>query len=381
TRRLDRLPADRAEVERDLEWLGIVGLLDPPRPEAAAAIARCREAGIRVVMITGDHPATAAAIARALGLVDGHGEVLTGAALDALSDEAFDARVESIRVYARAAPEQKIRIVRALQARGAFVAMTGDGVNDAPALAQADIGIAMGKGGTDVAREASHLVLLDDNFATIVNAVAEGRRIYDNLRRFVRYALSGNGGEIWALFLAPFVGLPLPLLPIHILWVNLVTDGLPGLALAAEPAEPGVMRRPPRPPDEHILGRGLGAHVVWVGLLIGGLTLGVAASPSPRWQTMAFTVLALAQMAHAMAIRSERESLFTLGLGTNPALLGAVALTLGLQLAVVYVPFLQRVFETQALTAGELGVCLGLASSVFVAVELEKAWIRAREPA
>ncbi len=374
-------------LERDLTLLGLVGLIDPPRPEARAAVAECRAAGIRPVMITGDHPATALAIARDLGIsTDDEAIVLTGAELARLDMAALAAMVLRVSVYARMDPAQKIRIVKALQSHGQFVAMTGDGVNDAPALRSADIGVAMGKGGTDVAREASSLVLLDDNFATIVAAVREGRRIFDNIRKFVRYALTGNSGEIWVLFLAPFVGLPIPLLPIHILWVNLVTDGLPGLALAAEPAERGVMHRPPRPPGESVFAHGLWQHALWVGLLIGGLCLGVQAWAQSsgddavnraHGQTMVFTVLTLAQMAHLLAIRSERDSLFQLGVTSNLPLLGAVALTVALQLATVYVPWLQPIFGTQALLAGELAVCFGAAGVVFAFVEGEK-WLRRR---
>jgi Ca2+-transporting ATPase len=383
TRTLPAVPADvsPATVEADLTLLGLVGLIDPPRAEAAEAVRLCRTAGIRAVMITGDHPATAVAIARKLGIAGEGDTALTGRELDALGDEAFAEHVRHVRVYARVAPEQKIRIVKALQACGELVAMTGDGVNDAPALRRADIGVAMGKGGTDVAREAAHMVLLDDDFATIVSAVREGRRIYDNVRKFIRYALTGNAGEIWALVLAPMVGLPIPLLPIHILWVNLVTDGLPGLALSVEPAERGVMERPPRPPNESIFAHGLGAHAVWVGLLIGGVTLAVQAwafaTGHAHWQSMAFTTLTLAQMGHVLAIRSERESLFTMGVGSNPALLGAVLLTFLLQMATLYVPALHPIFETQPLTAPELGVCLGAAALVFAGVEVEK-WMTRR---
>jgi len=376
---LTSLAAD--EIERELDAVGVVALIDPPRRDAQAAVAECRSAGIRPVMITGDHPATALAIARQLGIADGDDHtVITGAELARLDDDAFAALCTQVSVYARMDPAQKIRIVKALQSRGEFVAMTGDGVNDSPALRQADIGVAMGASGTDVAREASSLVLLDDRFASIVGAVREGRRIYDNVRKFVRYVLTGNSGEIWLLFLAPLVGLPIPLLPIHILWVNLVTDGLPGLALVAEPADAGVMRRPPRPPRESLFAHGLWQHALMVGLLIGGLCLGlqahtIATTPAAA-QTMVFTLLTLAQMAHVLAIRSERESLFTQGLGSNLPLLGAVVLTVALQLAVVYVPWLRPLFHTVALDAAQLGLCFVLASVVFVVVELEKAWRR-----
>lgn len=368
-------------IENELALIGLIGLIDPPREEAAAAVRDCINAGIRPVMITGDHPATALAIARRLGIVGTEeAQVLTGAALAALDDVALQARVQDVRVYARVDPAQKIRIVQALQAHGQFVAMTGDGVNDAPALKAADIGVAMGKGGTDVAREASALVLLDDNFATIVAAVREGRRIYDNIRKFVRYAMTGNWAEVLTLSAAPLLGLPMPLLPIHILWVNLVTDGLPGLALAAEPAERGIMRRPPRPPGESLFAHGMGWHVLLVGALLAVLCLGLQhwaiTSGQGHWQTMVFTVLTLGQMAHVLAIRSETEPLWRLGLGSNRPLLGAVALTFALQMATIYVPWLNPVFKTQPLAAPELALCLALAALVFVAVELEKAWRR-----
>ena len=373
--------------ERGLQLIGLVGLMDPARPEARAAVAECRAAGIRPVMITGDHPATARAIAADLGIVgDPSAPTLSGPELARLDDAGLAAAVEQVSVYARVDPAQKLRIVQALQASGHFVAMTGDGVNDAPALRSADIGVAMGRGGTDVAREAASLVLLDDNFATIVAAVREGRRIYDNIRKFVRYALTGNSGEIWVLFLAPLLGLPLPLLPIHILWINLVTDGLPGLALAAEPAERGVMRRPPRPVGESLFAQGLWQHALVLGLLMGALclalqawALGQGGPEAPvRAQTLVFTLLTLAQMAHLLAIRSERESLFTMGLLGNKPLLGAVLLTLALQLATVYVPALRPVFRTVALSASDLALCFGAAGLVFAAVEAEKAWRRRR---
>ena len=370
-----------AGVERQLKFLGLIALMDPPREEAAAAVRDCISAGITPVMITGDHPATARAIAQRLGIVpDDQAEVLTGQDLTDLDDAALLARVAKVRVYARVDPAQKIRIVEALQASGQIVAMTGDGVNDAPALKRADIGVAMGLGGTDVAREASSMVLLDDNFATIVAAVREGRRIFDNIRKFIRYAMTGNSGEIWTLFLAPLLFLPIPLQPIHILWVNLVTDGLPGLALATEPAERGVMQRPPRAPDESLFANGMWQHILGVGLLIGALCLGVQAwalsTGNAHWQTMVFTVLTLSQMVHVMVIRSERDALWTQGLGSNKPLLGAVLLTFLLQMATMYVPVLNPIFKTEPLSLGELGICLAAAAVVGVVVELEKAWRR-----
>jgi len=378
----DSTVIDLGTVETGLTYVGLIGLMDPPRCEAKEAIELCFKAGIRPVMITGDHPATASAIAEKLGLlVEGRSEVVTGEQVSKMTEQELKSRVNTIAVYARVAPEQKIQIVKVLQALGEVVAMTGDGVNDAPALKRADVGVAMGRGGTDVAREASHLILLDDNFATIVAAVREGRRIYDNIRKFVRFALSGNSGELWTLFLAPFFGLPTPLLPIQILWINLVTDGLPGLALAFEPEEKDIMQRPPRDPKESIFSRGLWQHSLWVGLLTAGVTLGTLAyayrTGNERWQTMAFTVLSLTQMGHVLAIRSERRSLFKIGLFSNTYVLGAVVLTIGLQLLCLYTPFLRSVLGTTALTASELAWCFGLSSVVFVAVEVEK-WFQRR---
>ena len=368
-------------VESGLCFLGLVGLMDPPRSEAKEAVALCKTAGITPVMITGDHPATARAIAIRLGIVDDGCKVLTGAELARMSLAEFEKQVKDVRVYARMAPEQKIKIVKALQDRGEFIAMTGDGVNDAPALRAANIGIAMGKSGTDVAREASHMVLLDDNFATIVIAVREGRRIYDNIRKFIEYSLTGNSAEIWMLFLAPFLGLPIPLLPIHILWINLVTDGLPGLALAVEPEERGIMQRPPRAPQESIFAQGMWQHILWIGLLMAGVSLFAQGwtyfTGSAHWQSIVFTVLTLSRMGLVLAIRSERESLFSQGLFSNMPLLGAVLLTFGLQLAVLYVPVLQPIFKTEALSLYEFLFCLALSSVVFFVVEIEK-WLRRR---
>ncbi|HMV54175.1 MAG TPA: cation-translocating P-type ATPase [Rhodocyclaceae bacterium] len=374
------LPADLDSVETGLGLIGLVGLIDPPRPEARAAVDECRAAGIRPVMITGDHPATAAAIAQRLGIADRSAQVISGTELAALDDVALAARIRDVRVYARVDPAQKIRIVQALQDDGELVAMTGDGVNDAPALKRADIGVAMGRGGTDVAREAAAMVLLDDNFATIVRAVREGRRIYDNIRKFIKYTMTSNSGEIWAIFLAPFLGLPIPLLPVHILWINLVTDGLPGIMLVREPAEGNTMRRPPRPPDESIFTHGMWQHIVWVGLLMGGVSLLVQAwatgSGSAHWQSMVFTVLTLSQLGHVLAIRSERESIFTIGWLSNGWLLVVVLVTFALQMATLYVPALNPVFKTEPLDAHELLICLAASCVVFVGVEIEKWLVR-----
>jgi P-type Ca2+ transporter type 2C len=370
-------------LEQDLVFLGMVGIIDPPRPEAFSAVARCKSAGIRPVMITGDHPLTAQSIADRVGIID-HGAIVTGTQLERLSSTDLESVTDSARVYARVSPEHKLRIITGLQRRGQIVAMTGDGVNDAPALKKADIGVAMGITGTDVAREAADMILLDDNFATVVAAVEEGRVIYDNVRKFIRYILTTNSGEIWVMLASPFLGMPLPLLPLQILWMNLVTDGLPALALGVEPAEAELMQRPPYPPGESIFARGMGRHVLWVGVLMGSLSLGVGFwywhIGDSRWQTMLFTTLTLSQMAHVMAIRSERRSLFQIGLLSNKPLLGAVALTVFLQLALIYVPWLQPVFATLALPLKDLGLTLAISSSTFVAVEVEK-WILRRKHA
>ncbi|MDT8375543.1 MAG: cation-translocating P-type ATPase [Mariprofundaceae bacterium] len=368
------------KVEQELTFLGLVALIDPLRPEVPDAVADCLAAGITPVMITGDHPGTAITIAMRMGITADEHAMLSGEELAKLSDEAFARMVESVRIYARVTPKQKLRIVRALQANGEFVAMTGDGVNDAPALKRANIGVAMGKKGTDVAREASDMVLLDDNFATIVTAVRSGRRIFDNIRKFIKDTMSSNSGEIWTLFLAPFLGLPIPLLPIHILWINLVTDGLPGLAFTAEPAEPGIMRRAPRPPEESLFAHGMWQHIIWVGLFVGGISIASQAWAISRgieqWQTVVFTVLTVSQLFHSLAVRSESESLFRIGLFSNLPMLGAVSLTLLLQMAVIYLPALNSIFHTRPLPMFDLVVCLALSSLVLVAVEIEKWLIR-----
>jgi Ca2+-transporting ATPase len=380
-RDLSEVPTRLDDAERGLRLVGIVGMADPPRAASAPSIAACRAAGITPIMITGDHPLTAEAIARRIGVLGDGGRILTGAELEALDGPAFDAIVADVAVYARTNPEQKLRIVDAWRRRGAVVSMTGDGVNDAPALKLADIGVAMGITGTEVSKEAADMVLADDDFATIVAAVEEGRRIYDNIRRFVRYLLTTNSAEIWVMALAPFLGLPFPLIAVQILWINLVTDGLPALALGVEPAEADTMRRPPRSTSESILGRGLWQHAVWVGLWMAAVTLAVQAfaiSQDWPWQTMVFTTLALLQLGHALAIRSERVSLFRLGLRSNMPLTFAVVGTFAVQLALVYVPVLQPVFETVALTGPQIALVLAVSTLGFVAVEFEKWAFRRR---
>jgi Ca2+-transporting ATPase len=367
-------------VEKDLLLIGLAGLIDPPREEAKNAIRQCREAGIAVVMITGDHPLTAASIARQLEIIgEDEGQVITGKELDDLKEEGFREKVELLRVYARVSPTQKLNIVTMLQEKGQFVSMTGDGVNDAPSLKKANIGVAMGITGTDVTKEAAHMILVDDNFATIVDAVQEGRRIYDNIRKFIRYILTGNSAEIWCLFLAPLIGLPIPLLPVHILWVNLVTDGLPALALSAEIPEKSIMQRPPRKTNESIFAGGLGIHTLWVGILIGLLSVAMQwysiGHDGNHWQTMVFTTLCFAQLYHVMAIRSETRSLFNIGLWSNRPLLLAVGVTVLLQMMVIYVPFFNGLFHTEPLSGMELLIVAAVSGLVFIAVEIEK-WVK-----
>jgi Ca2+-transporting ATPase len=375
-------PISEANLERELIFVGMTGMIDPPRAEVRDAVRECRSAGIRPVMITGDHPLTALNVARDLGIAPPNADgshVVTGQLLADMSVEQLEGVVENVAVYARVSPEHKVKIVEALKRKGHFVAMTGDGVNDAPALKRADIGVAMGITGTDVSKEAADMVLLDDNFATIVHAVEEGRTIYENIRRFVRYIISCNIGEILIMLVAPLLGLPIPLTAVQLLWINLVTDGLPALALGVEPTAPDTMRRPPNPPGESVLARGLGSYVLWVGLLLGVVSLATEFLASGLdhavWQTMVFATLGLSQMGNALAVRSERESVFKLGLLTNKPLLGAVLLTIVLQMGVIYLPFAQRVFGTAALNAEQLLITIGLSAVVFVAVEVAK-WVR-----
>ncbi|HEY6750166.1 MAG TPA: cation-translocating P-type ATPase [Rubrobacteraceae bacterium] len=380
-RRLRLFDGSADELERDLTFLGMVGMIDPARPEARDAVETCKRAGIRPVMITGDHPLTAGHIAAELGIAE-DGRILTGRELAGLSVEELKDLVAEVPVFARVSPENKLDIVEALQDKGHIVAMTGDGVNDAPALRKADIGVAMGVTGTDVSKEAADMVLTDDNFATIVAAVEQGRVIYDNIRKFIKYLLTSNSAEILVMLVAPFLGLGLPLLPLQILWINLVTDGPPALALSAEPAERGTMRRPPHPPEETVFARGLGRHVLWVGVLMALVSLGVGVwyqQTAPEiWQTMVFTTLTLSQMSHVMAIRSGDESLFRVGLLSNKPLLGAVILTFVLQLLAIYVPFFQDFLETEALPIADFAIAVALSTLIFWGVEVEK-WLARRK--
>src|SRR5215204_233797 len=375
-----RLDSGGDELERDLTFVGMVGMIDPPRPEAKDAVETCKRAGIRPVMITGDHPLTAGYIATELGIVEDR-RILRGRDLANISADELKDLGEEVPVYARVSPEDKLSIVEALQEKGHIVTMTGDGVNDAPALKKADIGVAMGVTGTDVSKEAADMVLTDDNFATIVAAVEQGRVIYDNIRKFIKYLLTSNSGEILVMLLGPFLGLGLPLLPLQILWINLVTDGLPALAVSAEPAERGTMRRPPRPPGESVFARGLGRHVVWVGAVMALVSLATGvwySQVEPEiWQTMVFTTLTLSQLAHVMAIRSGDESLFSIGLLSNKPLLLAVAITLVLQLAAIYAPFFQEILEIEALPLTDLAIAVALSTIIFWAVEVEK-WLTRR---
>ena len=382
--------AEPAHAERDLVHVGLAALLDPPRDEARAAVDRCRSAGIRPVMITGDHPATALAVGRELGLTDGGpagGRVATGADLDALSDEQLAAAVAGIAIYARVTAEHKLRVVRAWQRHGAVVAMTGDGVNDAPAVQAADIGIAMGITGTDVTKEASDMVLTNDDFASIVSAVEEGRGIYDNIQKFMHYLLACNAGEVLLMLVAAVIGWPPPLTAIQILWLNLVTDGLPALALGLEPAEPDIMRRPPRPPQAPVLGWGHGLTILAHGALVAAVCVA-----GFRWswpggddpallrhaQAVTFCVAAFAQLLFAIGCRSDRFTAFAIGFWKNPALLAAVVLSGLLQMTVVMLPVTRPVFEVPHGLGIEWLAVLGLAVVPVTVIELAKLVTRRR---
>ena len=376
-------------VESDLVFVGMVGIIDPPRPEVKDAVAVAKGAGIRPVMITGDHPLTAIAIAREIGIVDdaSGNRVLTGVQLSAMTREELEAVVTEVPVYARVSPENKLNIVEALQARGQIVAMTGDGVNDAPALKRSNIGVAMGITGTAVSKEASDMVILDDNFATIVAATEEGRTIYDNVRRFIKYLLASNTGELLVLLATQLIaGMTIPLTTLQILWMNLITDGLPALALGVEKSEKGVMKRPPYDPNESLFGRGLGRHIIIVGAVLGGTGIALAywawsnnilaANGNPAWNTMVFVFLTIAQMGHAYGLRSHVESSFKLPFFGNPLLLVAIGLTVLVQVGGIYMPFFNTIFNTNPLTFDQLALCLVLSTVVLIAVEIEKVFIR-----
>jgi Ca2+-transporting ATPase len=376
-----------AVTDRDLTFCGLCGLLDPPRPEAREAVRRCREAGVRVVMITGDHALTARAVAEEIGLVPPGGRVATGADLAAWSDRELAAQVERTYVFARTSPADKLRIVRALQARGHVVAMTGDGVNDAPAVREADIGVAMGRTGTDVTKEASAMVLTDDNFATVVAAIEEGRAIYDNIRKFVRYLLACNTGEILVMLLGAVCGYPVALLPLQMLLVNLVTDGLPALALGLDPPSADVMRHPPRPPEESLFARGLGRLILVRGVIIGLATLAVfliclrEGGDLRQARTLAMCTLVLSQLLHAFDARSQTAALWEQDPLANPALVAATASSLALLAAVVYVPGLRELFHLELPTVAGWSVVLAAASAGAVLFGVGKAlrgWWRRR---
>jgi P-type Ca2+ transporter type 2C len=398
-----RVPKDTNEggnayekAEQDLVFAGLIGMMDPPREEAKEAVARARGAGIRPIMITGDHPTTAAVIARELGIVE-NGRAVTGAELDKLPEADLATTVRTISVYARVNPEHKLRIVQALQGDGAVVAMTGDGVNDAPALKRADIGIAMGITGTDVSKEVADMILTDDNFASIVAAVEEGRAIFSNIRKFLRYLLSSNIGEVMTMFFGVLLAHPiglraeesalvLPLLATQILWINLVTDGAPALALGVDPADAGAMRKPPRPPGEGVITRSMWFGILFVGAVMAAGTLLVLDASLPggliegsgdmRYaQTMAFTTLMFAQLFNVFNARSDERSAFS-GLFVNRWLWAAVGMSLALHLAVIYLPFMQQAFSTVRLSFADWMKCLLAASTVLWLRELSKVAIR-----
>jgi P-type Ca2+ transporter type 2C len=401
-RSLPRNALDRGEiderVEQDLVFLGLIGMIDPPREEAMTAVARARDAGIRPIMITGDHPKTAAVIARELGIMR-NGRAVTGAEIERMPDEMLDRTVQEVSVYARVNPEHKLRIVKALQREGLTVAMTGDGVNDAPALKTADIGIAMGITGTDVSKEAADMVLADDNFATIVAAVEEGRAIFSNIRKFLRYLLSSNIGEVMTMFfgvvLADVIGLTakgggvvaLPLLATQILWINLVTDGAPALALGVDPADAGIMKEPPRSRDERVITGRMWRGIFFVGVVMAAGTLLVLDASLPGGliegsgsmsyaQTMAFTTLIMFQLFNVFNARSDERSAF-IGLLQNRWLWRATLLSLALHVAVIYLPFLQKAFSTVSLNIGDWLLCATVSSSVLWLRELNKVVTRA----
>jgi Ca2+-transporting ATPase len=380
-RRMDAMPENvNAEtIERDLIFAGLIAMIDPPREEVKLAIENCQTAGINSVMITGDHKNTAVAIARELGFFQSNSLAMTGKELDNVSQEEFESLVDQTAVYARVSPEHKLRIVKAWRKRGQVVAMTGDGVNDAPAIKEADIGVAMGITGTDVTKEVSDMVITDDNFASIVAAVEEGRGIYDNIKKFIHYLLSCNAGEIMVMFVSSLIGFPIPLLPIHILWVNLVTDGLPALALGMDPIEKDVMKKPPRILNEPIITRSggrvmlaQGAFIAFCSLLAFWYVISIENEGLARARTACFIVLSCSQLFHSFNCRSMDKSLFTLGVFGNKKLIGAALISFILQMAVVYVPILQIIFKTEPLGLFDWVLVLVISSFPFWAMEMVK---------
>jgi len=385
-RDVEQLPKrmDSAALERELTFAGLAGMMDPPRPEVREAVDRCRRAGVRPVMITGDHKATAVAIAKELNICREGDLALTGAELDFMPQELLEADIEKFSVFARVTPEHKLRIVRAWQKQGKVTAMTGDGVNDAPALKAADIGCAMGQAGTDVAKGAADMILTDDNFATIVRAVEEGRGIYANIRKAIHYLLSCNVGEIITIFVATVLNFgQMPLVPVQLLWLNLVTDSLPALALGVEPVEAGVMGHPPRDAGESLFSRAFAFRLAWQGLMVGGLTLTayflgravmpVAGLADQTANTMAFATLTLSQLFHAYDVRSEEKSLFSVGVLSNPAMNRAFLAGLAMQLGVQLIPFLQGIFSVIPLGLTQWLTVAALAVAPVVICELTKA--------
>jgi len=369
-------------IEKNMVFVGLIGMIDPPREEAKHAIRVCEQAGIKVIMITGDHKHTAVSVAKELSLIKDDPKVLTGAELDALSDEDFERIVEDVVVYARVSPEHKMKIIKALKDKGEIVAMTGDGVNDAPALKNADIGVAMGITGTDVTKEASDMVLADDNFATIVAAVEEGRSIYSNIRKSIQYLLSSNAGEVLTVFVAALLGFPPPLLALQLLWINLVTDGAPALALGVDPADLDTMKKPPRPPEERVFSKVMVLAIIGVSILMcvgtlttfalgGGVLFSKTEAPR-RALTLAFTTMVMFEMFNVFNCRSERHSIFKVGAFANKYLIVAVVSSILLQIAAIYVPLFQPIFKTEPLSIFDWLVVTLISSTVLIAIEIGK---------
>ncbi|RYG47074.1 MAG: cation-transporting P-type ATPase [Chitinophagaceae bacterium] len=380
----DHLPEHPNSItdEHDLVFLGVVGLKDPVREGVKQSVSECRNAGIVPVMITGDHLGTARSIALQTGIIQGEKELcITGEELGKMDEDLLLSKIQKVRVYARVSPDQKLRIVHALQKSGNFVAMTGDGINDAPSLVAANIGIAMGISGTDVAKAAADMILLDDNFVTIVRAVEAGRKVYDNILKLIKYLLTTNSSELLTLLLGPMIGLPLALLPIHILWLNLISDGLPALSLSFEKADENIMKRPPRDPQDQIFSMPRTFHMLWVGIMMAGVAISVQALAFVmhlHWQTIVFNVLCLSQMAHALSVRSESRTIFKLGFWSNPMMVLSVLVIILGQFMITFIPALQKIFHLEALNLQELIIVASASMSVLLVVELAKIFVKNR---